>query len=220
MLVLNGTKAFATLMQDLLVDPPSKMIKDDVDTNMQWVLHVVTLLDSHCVVAMEVNTRYCMIFTNVTDVDSELFVKRFIVRLVTEMCIMFDLSFDHIQSYVDAFVKEHPQALLCQRGDRSVQSHINDVVWHLTHQVERTDKLPTDINELINLGVFVNQLLRKTSLTKDYFYPYESMRTYWSDAFPMFLNDQKEPELDIEAFMAERSGQVMPVLSYTKTTLH
>lgn len=219
MLILNGTKAFATLMEELLVDPPSKMIKDDIVTNMQWVLHVVTLLDKNCVVAMEVNTRYAIIFTDVNDVDSELFVKRFIVRLVTEMCIMFDRSFEDIQSYVDDFVAEHPQALLCQRGDRSVQNHINDVVWHLTHQVDKTGKLPADINELINLGVFVNQLLRKTGLSKDYFYPYEMMRDQWTAVFPTFALE-KEPDFDVEAFMTEREDQLVSVMSYNKTTLH
>ncbi|HHL19584.1 MAG TPA: hypothetical protein ENJ33_07600 [Thiothrix sp.] len=220
MLILNGTKAFAVLMQDLLVDPPSKLIKDDVVTNMQWVLHVVKLLDKNCVVAMEVNTRYSMIFTDISEVDSELFVKRFIVRLVTEMCIMFDLSFENIQSYVDDFVEQHPQVLLCQRGDRSVQSHINDVVWHLSTQVEKTGKLPTDINELINLGVFVNQLLRTTKQIKDYFYPYEMMRNQWEAAFPTFVVEKKEPDFDVEAFMAEREGQIVSVMSYNKTTLH
>ena len=219
MLILNGTKAFATLMQDLLVDPPSKMIKDDAATNMQWVLHVVTLLDKNCVVAMEVNTRYSMIFTDVTEIDSELFVKRFIVRLVTEMCIMFDLSFEKIQSYVDDFVSQHPQALICQRGDRSVQTHINDVVGHLNTQVDKTGKLPEDINELINLGVFVNQLLRTTKMTKDYFYPYETMRDQWSTLFPTFVI-KKEPDLDVDAFIAERKGSRVSVMRYNKTTLH
>jgi len=219
MLILNGTKAFATLMEDLLVDPPSKVIKDDVATDMQWVLHVVTLLGKNCVVAMEVNTRYSMIFTDVSDVDSELFVKRFIVRLVTEMCIMFDLSFENIQSYVDDFVSKHSQALVCRRGDRSVQSHLNDVIWHLNTQVEKTGKLPADINELINLGVFVNQLLRKTNLSKDYFYPYEMMRDQWSDEFPVFVLEEGF-DLDVEAFMAEREGSMVSVMSYNKTTLH
>jgi len=219
MLILNGTKAFATLMQDVLVDPPSKLIKDDVATDMQWILHVVKLLDKNCVVAMEVNTRYSMIFTDVSEVDSELFVKRFIVRLVTEMCIMFDLSFENIQSYVDDFVEQHAQALVCQRGNRSVQSHINDVVWHLSTQVEKTGKLPADINELINLGVFVNQLLRTTSLIKDYFYPYEMMHDQWAVDFPSFVIE-KEPDFDVEGFMAEREGQTVSVMSYNKTTLH
>lgn len=219
MLILNGTKAFAALMQDVLVDPPSKLIKDDVATDMQWVLHVVELLGKNCVVAMEVNTRYSMIFTDVNEVDAELFVKRFIVRLVTEMCIMFDLSFEYIQSYVDDFVEQYPQALVCQRGDRSVQSHINDVVWHLSTQVEKTGKLPADINELINLGVFVNQLLRTTSLIKDYFYPYEMMHDQWAAAFPSFVVE-KESEFDVSAFMTGQEGQAISVMSYNKTTLH
>lgn len=184
MLVLNGTKAFADLMQGLLVEAPSKTVAEDPASNMQWVLHTVKLKRKNCVVAMEVNTRYSMIFIDVKKADASQFIKRFIIRFVTEMSIMFDLPFEKLEFYMHALITKHPQTLICKRSDRSVQSHINDIVWHLSNQVEKMGALPNDVNELLNFGVFVNKLLRKTKGSKDYFHPYDRMHEYWGDLFP------------------------------------
>ncbi len=222
MLVLNGSKAFATLMKGQLVDPPSKTIAEDPDSSMQWVLHNVVIMNKNCVIAMELQTRYSMIFIDEKDADLSTFIPRFILRLVTEMSILFDMPFSQLETHMEQFIKKHPQTLVCQRNDRSVQSHINDVVWNLENHCHEMGTLPVDMDELMNLEVFINQLLRSVKGSKDYFHPYEKMKALWQQQFPD-LSQESATSSSLEEYFEhrdERADKYVSSASYNKSTLH
>lgn len=219
MLVLNGTKSFADLMKNVLGDPPSKNITDDPKVDMQWVCHSIKIKRKNCVIAMEVNTRYSMIFIDVKKTDSKLFVQRFITRLATEISFMYDHPLGHFEHKLKALIKQHPKTTICKRSDRSVQSHINDVVWHLKNQIKKTGTLPNDLNEWINFGVFINKLLRRTKGMKDYFYPYELMQKHWEETFPEPTKEH-DIEVDFEQRLDDCTKNGIPMVNYGNTTLH
>lgn len=219
MLVLNGTKDFAALMKERVRKAPHKTISEDPATDMQWVCHAVKIKRKNCVIAMEVQTRYCIVFTGLKKSDAASFTQRFIKRLATELSLMHDNPMAHFDLNMKVLAKHHAKAMICKRGHRSVQSHINDVVWHLQYHLQNTGELPSTAKELVNFGVFVNKQIRSTKNSKDYFYPYERMQEQWGQWFPE-LALAPISEVGVSKSLEEKFAKKASLMSYSKSTLH
>jgi len=61
---------------------------------MQWYGHSVTIMRRKCVLIMESQSRYCMIFTGMTKPDFEGFPERFIDRMWREVVSICQLDDD------------------------------------------------------------------------------------------------------------------------------
>ncbi|CAA6805805.1 MAG: Unknown protein [uncultured Thiotrichaceae bacterium] len=219
MLILNGTKDFSALMKERVRKAPNKSISLDPVSDMQWVCHVVKIKRKNCVITMEVQTRYCMVFIDVKKADAAHFPQRFIKRLATEMSLMHDSPMGHFERNMKVLAKHHAKTLICKRNHRSVQSHINDVVWHLQNHAKNTGALPATPKEVVNFGVFVNKQLRSTKAMPDYFYPYERMQEQWSKWFPE-LELAPISEVGVAKAIDEKFTKKATLMSYTKQTLH
>lgn len=219
MLLLNGTKDFAALMKGRVGKAPNKTISLDPERDMQWVCHVVKIKRKNCIVAMEVQTRYCMVFIDVKKAEAAHFTQRFIKRLATEISLMHDNPMGHFERNMAVLAKHHPTTLICKRSHRSVQSHINDVVWHLQHHVKNTGVLPTTAKEAVNFGVFVNKQLRSTKTMPDYFYPYDRMQEQWSTWFPELVLTPIS-EVGVAKAVDQTFAKKATLMRYTKQTLH
>ena len=93
-----------------------------------------------------------------------------------------------------ALVAEHPQAIIKDslksyqrqqnncifyaRGDRSVQAHINDVLWHFEYSVNETNEVLQGV-DLISFDTYANRILRKRKSEKDYCYPQHEFLHLW-----------------------------------------
>lgn len=173
MLQLHCTKALAQDLQSHLVEVPVEA------GAMQWYAHRTTLMRRKCVVAMEAQSRYAMLFTGLTKADFRQFPQLFRDRLVVEalsICQPNDQQAGKLE--LMATLVAEPIDVLAGY-DRSVLAHINEVVRELGWMVQGVGALPRDDEDEFTVGLRVNQMLRRRKSDQDYFYPLQQMRGFW-----------------------------------------
>lgn len=153
-------------------------------TALQWYAHKVVVDRRKCLVMMEYQSRYAMVFCGLTKKEFDNFPDMLQERIWREVNII---------SQLDESLTEDDFAILSdltldltatqyyQRGsDRSVMSHISQVVDDLRSSVEDDGfELPTNSNEAIHFGLGVNDMFRKRKGDKDYFVPLEVYTGFW-----------------------------------------
>lgn len=153
-------------------------------TALQWFAHKVVVARRKCLVMMEYQSRYAMVFCGLTKKEFDHFPDLLQERIWREVNII---------SQLDESLTEDDFAILSdltldltstqyyQRGsDRSVMSHISQVVEDLKSSVEDDGfELPTSSNEAIHFGLGVNDMLRKRKGDTDYFVPLEVYTGFW-----------------------------------------
>ena len=151
---------------------------------LQWYAHRVTIDRRKCVITMERQSRYTIVFCGLTKPDFENFPQIFQERLWREVVSITQPEDDdlHIISdlALDISVEHHYQA----GTDRSVMAHINQVAELLeiivTHYGEA---LPLTDSDAFAFGIRANETPRKRKNDKDYFYPIEVFRELWLGMF-------------------------------------
>lgn len=173
MIQIHTSKALAADLKAHLTEVPSG------PGAMQWYAHRVVVLRRKCVVAMEAQSRYAMVFTGLTKPDFEKFPELFLDRLVREALSICQLD-DEQSEHLVALVMLLGESIQISPGsDRSVQAHINDVARELDWMSHDIGYLPEQASHEFNFGLRVNQMLRKRKGDKDYFYPLEELRGFW-----------------------------------------
>lgn len=146
---------------------------------LQWYAHRVTVLRRKCVIAMEWQSRYCMVFAGMTKAEFQNFPEIFTDRLwreVASICQLDDGQTEKLAALANMVAEEQ----VYQSGsDRSVQAHINDVAWHLGYEANQAGYLPEKPEEAFGFGIKMNEWLRKRKDDKDYFVPVEVFRDCW-----------------------------------------
>jgi len=182
MFILNGTTSFSALIATRINNAPNIELDNDSSVTMEWVLHAFKVKRKNCVIAMHTKTRYSMLFIDVKKQDSVTFFKLFFERLINEVSALCSLKNTPIESVVNAINRKHQGFVISNKSNRSVQAHINDVVWHFKHGVDTIGCLP-NIHEAYDFCCCINDFLRKTVHDKDYFIPSEKMKDFWIEAF-------------------------------------
>lgn len=190
MLVLNCTKAaadFFTLTRkgektSPLKDAPTESILDlgnKAAPISQWLVHAIKIQRKHVLIAVHSDTRYAMVFSDLKKGDWESFINLLAERLFNNLA---NFSID-IQTYDEAtheqmwgqFMVKHTQFHFCQRGDRSIQPHLNDVSRQFEDHAQEIGTLPNNKEEAAGFDAWVNYQLRRTKAHSDYFHPNEEM---------------------------------------------
>lgn len=200
MLIFNCSKAFAEFIDTktgtgtppLVTLPPSPDPTNDAELLttgigaeshdlQQWVLHLVQIRRQPCVVAMEVETRYAMLFTGLKKGDVTGFVNQFIERLANSQCFAArDLGMlIDFEAALSQFTTRHHKLRFFLRPHRSAQAHIKEVVWLLEQQFAKARELPVGHTECAAFDKRINDFLRKTATHRDYFVPAEEMLVTW-----------------------------------------
>ena len=173
MIQIHTSKALAADLKAHLTEVPSG------PGAMQWYAHRVYILRRKCVIAMEAQSRYAMVFTGLTKPDFERFPELFMDRLMREALSICQLD-DEQSEHLAALVMLLGESIQISPGsDRSVQAHINDVARELDWMSHDIGYLPEQASHEFNFGLRVNQMLRKRKGDKDYFYPLEELRGFW-----------------------------------------
>jgi hypothetical protein len=146
---------------------------------LQWYAHRVTVLRRKCVIAMEWQSRYCIVFAGLKKPDFKIFPELFADRLwreVVSICQLDDEQSHDLAALVDIVGKEQ----YYQVGfDRSVQAHINDVAWNLNNMANEIGYLPEKQEDAFGFGLKMNEWLRKRKGDKEYMVPLEVFRDCW-----------------------------------------
>lgn len=146
----------------------------EADACWVWQLHAVKINRKLVFVVMECETRFAMVFWGLKKGDGETLIALFFERLVNHLLYLAQAS-----SVVDASVAramidrllETNRAFKFQPGgDRSVQTHINDVAHLCRFDVGDYDCFPDNRAEAAGFEVKLNQTLRSVHGSK-YFQP-------------------------------------------------
>ena len=183
MFVLNCTQSCANLITTGIESAPEIGIDDNSHKTMQWVLYAFQAKRKNFVIIMHAISRYSILLVNVKKQSSTDFFKTFLERLANEMAMLCKLNDEQFQLMLNKLTQAHPKFVFCQRSDRSVQKHVNDIVWHFRYALDNTGHLPTSIDDAYCFGSYVNEILRRSKRDKDYFMPHERMRDFWLQSF-------------------------------------
>ena len=179
---------------------------DDVDPQendgfqWQWIVHCVSIKRKKYLLVMDHHTRYCVIFPAGKKGDDIDFLNNFETLLKANFRYLVDKEWvdkegfdveevnngkmDQTEAtrYIEQYDALINTCIFHQRGDRSVQSHINDVVWHLQALVERQGHI-TERLDCLMFSVTASNILRRRNGEKDYFQPNKAFFAYWLKTF-------------------------------------
>jgi len=176
----------------LSTDLKSHPIEASTDLHaMQWYGHRVQVLRRKCVILMELQSRYAMVFTGLTKPDFARFPELVRERLWREALSICQLD-DEQSARLAGLVNVISQPVQIMTGsDRSVQAHLKEVAWHLDWMANEVGALPADSGEEFSFGLRVNQMPRKSKGEKEYFYPLEVLRDFW---LGLLAHDKPRPD--------------------------
>ncbi|MCU7939705.1 MAG: hypothetical protein KZQ64_03065 [gamma proteobacterium symbiont of Bathyaustriella thionipta] len=199
MLIFNCTKAaadfFTTTKKISPIEPaPHKTIAESITKSIantstsadnkhlwHWVVHAKKVKRKNVLVVMDFQSRFSITLTGLKKGDELAFLNLLEHHLIVHVHETMALVADHSQTIEDSlenYQHQHNNCAFYPRGDRSVQAHINDVLWHFEHSVNETGEVPQGV-DLIGFDTYANRILRKRKGEKDYFYPQHEFLHLW-----------------------------------------
>lgn len=143
-----------------------------------WQLHAVKIARQNVLVAMQADTRFVMIFWGIKKGDGETLIRLFWERLVNHLIWLVQdasaLDEAQLNAMVDCLIEAHQRFAFRSGSDRSVQTHINEVVHCCRGAVEDNGGLPEDEEQAAWFDEDMNRMLRRAR-GSEYFYPGEEM---------------------------------------------
>ncbi len=203
MLVFNCSQAFAEFIEPKKAGPvplvgkapsphPStdRPLLIDVDGEpprhvQQWLVHFVRIMRKPCAVAMDIDTRYAMVFSHLKKGDPEGFLNAFTTRLVNEMALAtseLQLLGD-FESMLARFLEQHQRFQFVRRMERSTQAHLKEAVWHFEYRCLDNGGVFKTHEECALIDAQINGTLRHIKTRKDYFTPSTEMVCHWLRQF-------------------------------------
>ena len=169
---------------------------DDVDPQenngfqWQWVVHCVSIKRKKYLLVMDYHCRYCVMFPAGKKGDEIEFLNSFETLLKANFRYWVDkkgiekAKMDQAEAtkYIEQYDASINTCIFHQRGDRSVQAHNKEVVWHLQTLVERQGHISERLDCLL-FSVAVAAILRKRAGEKDYFTADNVFFDYWLTTF-------------------------------------
>ena len=147
---------------------------------MQWYAHRVTVKRRKCVIVMELQSRYALVFCGLTQRDFEQFPETFRTRLICEVASICQLGDDAQKELTPLVVAQAEQQVFQTGSDSDIQVHIQNVAWSLNEWADEHGQLPTGDGECFDFDVFINQQLRTRREDEPPFEPMERFRRFWS----------------------------------------
>ena len=194
MLIFNCTKAaadfFSTTKKGKKISPiepthhktiADSMAESNEPLQWQWLVHAIKVKGKNVLVAMDYQTRFSITLPALKKGDDTSFLNNFEHHLtvhIHEMMTSINTDSQAIDTSLERYRHQHHSRVFYQRGDRSVQAHINDVAWHFRRWADDSGNVPTGV-DLIGHDVFANQLLRQRKAEKTYFSPQREFLHAW-----------------------------------------
>lgn len=194
MLIFNCTKAatdfFTTTNKGNKISPMSPPPKLTLanepvlhdDQRWHWMVHATKFNRKNVLLAMDSDSRFCMAFWGLRKGNLQDFLKQFHDRLALHIIAVINMGGQNeamLEKSMKDFLKNHHEYAFFQRGDRSIQAHINDAFMNLQYeQYHWEDGVPTE-EELFISDLRRNDTPRKRKQDKDYIFPTEELFSTW-----------------------------------------
>lgn len=151
----------------------------------QWVVHCVSIKRKRYMLVMDYHTRYCLLFPAGKKGDEIAFLNAFEEQLKASFRYWIDqsnLTQEEASDYIAGYDRQTQNCAFYQRGDRSAQTHLNEVVWYLKGVCEQQGEV-SDRMDCLKFGVTASNILRKRKEDKDYFRAHEKFFEFWLNHF-------------------------------------
>ena len=194
MLIFNCTKAaadfFTTTRKGNKLSPMSPTPKVGLSEEptmhdhqrWHWMVHVKKFGHRNALLAIDTDSRFCMLFWGIKKGNVQNFLEQFHERLSLHMIAVINMGGQDettVETSMKAFFESHQEYAFIQRIDRSVQGHINDVFMRLQFEQRLWEEdVPTD-EELFLSDLRHNDTPRKRKQDKDYKFPTQELFHTW-----------------------------------------
>jgi hypothetical protein len=198
-LIFNCSKAFAEFIEPkkaapapLVGEAPSPHPSEDlpflIDTDgqrprhvQQWLVHLVRIRRRPCILAMDIATRYAMVFTGIARGDASAFINAFCTRLINEMAFAAQEvgMMADFEAMLTQFLERHTRFQFVLRMERSTLAHLKDAVWNFEYRCDEGGRLSEGHEECAVFDRQINDTLRHVKGQKDYFEPSTEMLCGW-----------------------------------------
>ncbi len=179
MIQINVSKPLAKDLKHLVGDHSNTLTH-----GMQWYAQKVTIDDELCVVVMEEESRYSMVFCGLSLNKLERFDEVFVDRLIKEVTLITQLnaplSQDQLSMLTDIATAIGEKQYYLQKTNRSVQAHISIVVEFLERGIYNGHALPERLDEAIDFGIRMNDRPVRCH-GSPYFQPNQVFVEFWLD---------------------------------------
>ncbi|ABM03670.1 conserved hypothetical protein [Psychromonas ingrahamii 37] len=155
------------------------------DFQWQWVVHCVSVKRQKYLLVMDYHSRYCLTFPAGKKGDQYEFfnlVEKHLKSTFRYIAHEKMINTVEVDSCVDVYNSLVNTCAFYQRGDRSVQAHINEVVWHLERLCFEDGMIKENI-DCLRFNLFTGQIPRRIKGNKDYLFPNQEYLSYWLKAF-------------------------------------
>lgn len=146
---------------------------------LQWYAHRVQIMRRKCVIAMEMQSRYAMLFPAMTKPDFLRFPETFRDRLVREastICAFCGVSTEEVMAVAELAAES---VKVMAGTNRSVQGHINEVARDLDWRAREIGALPANDSEAFSFGLWVNETPPGRKGERDMIIPLLQMQNFW-----------------------------------------
>lgn len=129
-----------------------------------WQLHAVKIDRQNVLVAMQAETRFVMVFWGLKKADGETLLRLFYERLANHLHWLAEetgaLTETACQAMLEQLLRQHGAFRFHAGSDRSVQTHVNDVVHRCRDAVADNGCLPNNREEAAGFDKVLNQGIR------------------------------------------------------------
>ena len=146
---------------------------------MQWHGHRVLVRRRKCIIMMELQSRYCMVFCGLTKPDFKRFPELFEDRLWREVLAICRQNEQPGKKLAVMAKRVAAEQIYQPRHHRSVQGHIDNIAFYLDDTAWQADRLPANPEEEFAFGLQMNQSPSRRKDQKGYICPAEVFRDIW-----------------------------------------
>ncbi|MCG6201423.1 DUF6933 domain-containing protein [Psychromonas antarctica] len=153
--------------------PTDILVAEQVGLPWHWLVHCVTIKRKKVLIVMDYLSRFSLCLDAGKKGDEFAFLNSFERHLIANFTYLAELAgatSKEVQAAVDTYQASYQTCAFHQRGDRSVQAHINDVAWHLESCICE-DGFDLKPSSCLGFNEFTGKILRILKGQKDYFYP-------------------------------------------------
>ena len=151
----------------------------------QWLVHGLRIRRKTCVLVMDIDTRYAMLFSDLRRGDPEGFLNAFATRLMNEMALAASEigMLADFEAMLTAFLGRHERFQFVKRSERSTLAHLTQAAWVVEDYAADVGHLPQTHEECAAIDAHINETPRRAKDRPGWFYAQQEMLCAWLRAY-------------------------------------